>query len=491
MRTTPDYDTIREMSKVESQTDDAKKLALRCKTLELQLRQSVSKKDHHEVTTKLERQIDVLERDLDRARAENQKTIALNKQIAGVEGLITSLTKTANAQGKTLDFIEEEASTRGKAQTSQGKVLDVIAAKLAQGTIPSHVHLQALSKIRDLEEDKRNMVRRFEYNSLEARCGELSRQVSTMVPASDYAALKDRLDDVTKQMANMVPASDYSSLKHQAEELEGAVSSMVPREQLVSSESRVTELEARLAEHVPQTIYDELVSKVVSLAEAITGGAIQPDETRAEPQAEAAEPEATTQAVAEVEATAEAISQPIPDAPEASPEVQVTVTEPSPEVEASIPAEPAAPVIAESPVPVPEIREIQSNLAEINSQSLEAKGADVVPAAQVTEPKAFAFSGTDIVVSTGAEFLQAIANVPADVLESHVRSGDIENWFATTLADESTADAFRKIREFGATGEDLRIQAASAAAKYVVATTPTQTVDDSIDEAVEEPPTTN
>src|SRR5579859_7420997 len=125
------------MSRVESQIDDAKQLALRCKTLEMQLRQSVSKKEHHEVTSKLEKQIDSLERDLDRARSDNQKTIALNKQIAGLEGLISSLIKTANAQGKTLDSMEEEASTRGKAQSAQGKILD----KLAQGTVPSSVHM--------------------------------------------------------------------------------------------------------------------------------------------------------------------------------------------------------------------------------------------------------------------------------------------------------------------------------------------------------------
>ena len=118
------------MSKVESQIDDAKKLALRCKTLEVQLRQSVSKKDHHEITSKLEKQIDSLERDLDRTRTDNQKTIALNKQIAGVESLISSLIKTANTQGKTLDSIEDEASTRGKALNVQGKALDAIATKI-------------------------------------------------------------------------------------------------------------------------------------------------------------------------------------------------------------------------------------------------------------------------------------------------------------------------------------------------------------------------
>ena len=81
------YQSDHVMSKVETQISDvkngdAKKLALRCKTLEVQLRQSVSKKDHHEVTSKLEHQIDILERDLDRARSENQKTIAVTKQIA-------------------------------------------------------------------------------------------------------------------------------------------------------------------------------------------------------------------------------------------------------------------------------------------------------------------------------------------------------------------------------------------------------------------------
>src|SRR5450759_1682555 len=249
------------MSKVEGQIDDAKKLALRCKTLELQLRHTISKKEHHEVTSKLEKQIDALERDLDRARAENQKTIALNKQIAGVEGLVSSVIKTANAQGKTLDLIEEEASTRAKSMSAQGKALDALAAKLAQGTVPSNVHLQALSKIRDLEEDKRGMVRRFDYNSLEARFGELSRQLGTMVPSADYSSLKEKFDDVTKQIGSMVPASDYSALKQRVEELEGMVSSMVPRERLASSEARVTELETRLAEHVPQSVYDELVFK--------------------------------------------------------------------------------------------------------------------------------------------------------------------------------------------------------------------------------------
>ncbi len=461
------------MSKVESQIDDAKKLALRCKTLEVQLRQSVSKKDHHEVTSKLERQIDSLERDLDRARAEHQKTIALNKQIAGVEGLISSLIKTANAQGKTLDFIEDEASTRGKALSAQGKILDNLAAKMAQGTVPSNVHLQSLSKIRDLEEDKRGMVRRFDYNSLEARCAELSRQLGTMVPSSDYSSLKEKFDDVTKQVENMVPASDYSALKQKVEELEGTVSSMVPREQLVSSDARVRELETRLAEHVPQSIYDELVSKVVSLAEAVTGGAIQPDDTRAEALAEVIEPEQ----VAEPASIAEPIVEPsveisVPEV--AAPQVEAMVPEaaaPEPLVEASAPAEPdapAAPAAPETPDSVPEVREIQSQLAELNTQAQEAKGADVITSVPLAEPPTFTFSGTDIVVKTGAEFAQAIGKLPASILETDVKSGGLEKWFAGSLADQATAESLGKVREGGAVGEELRSQVASSVAKYSI-----------------------
>jgi hypothetical protein len=337
------------MSKVETQVDDPKKLALRCKTLELQLRQSVSKKEHHEITSKLEKQIDSLERDLDRARTDNQKTIAINKQIAGVEGLIESLIKTANAQGKALDFIEEEASTRGKVQTAQGKVLD----KLATGTVPSSVYLQALNKVRDLEEDKRGMVRRFDYNSLETRFQELSRQLSTMVPASEYASLKERFDEATKQMADMVPSSDYAALKLKVEELEGAIYTMVPREQFVSSEMRVKELEARLAEHVPQSVYDELVSRVVSLAEAVTGGAVQPEEAKAEPQSEAVPQTGAEPQVEVIEASPEPLvevpAEPQPEAVEAvAAELTAqTSAEPQPEVEA-VAQEPPAQIAAEA-----------------------------------------------------------------------------------------------------------------------------------------------
>jgi uncharacterized coiled-coil DUF342 family protein len=549
------------MSKVEeavTPTADARKLALRCKTLELQLRQSVSKKEHHEVTSKLERQIDDLEKELRRAKEENQKTLALNKQISGVETLISSLIKAANAQAKALDSIEEDGTARGKALNAQGKALDALAGKMTQGTVPSQIYLQSLAKIRELEEDKRGMVRRFEYNSLENRCEELSRRLGTMVPSSDYAALKERLDEASAQIGNMVPASNHAALRQRLEELEGVISTMVPREQLVASETRVSELEARLAEHVPQTVYYDLVSKVVALAEAVTGGgeqeAVRPErlETTEPPMSaaptipqmasmEAAEasvapipaatvPEAAAAEAEVVEAApapepAEATSEATPEpqvgpaiidegeaqsSPSPSPVPEVTAPEAqtaegqgaeegaAAEAGQAPPAEPEATSLGTSvehlSEPVSEVREIQSQLAELNSKAQEtndtviavattaetrgeretvppttaaAETAETTNSTPTTAP-AFTFSGTDIVVvRTGQELAQAIGKLPTDVLETDIKSSDVERWVASSLCDDSTADSLRRIRERGVVGEDLRSQVLSiTVAKY-------------------------
>ncbi|MBI3023812.1 MAG: hypothetical protein HYY68_08865, partial [Thaumarchaeota archaeon] len=115
---------------------------------------------------------------------------------------------------------------------------------------------------------------------------------------------------------------------------------------------------------------------------------------------------------------------------------------------------------------VPEIREIQSQLAEISSHSNEGPQGNVGQSAPDSEPVAFRFSNTEVVATTGYEFLQALENVPTSVLESHVQNGDFEKWFAEVLSDESTAESFRRIREGGFSGEELRSQVASSVARY-------------------------
>lgn len=406
------------MSKVESNSNEAKKLALRCKTLEAQLRQSIPKKEHNEVVSKLERENSYLEKDLDRTKAELQKTTVLNKQLSAVADQIT-------VQNKTM--------------TAQGRVIDSLFTKVSQGTVPASIHLQSLSKVRELEEQIRGMVSKTEYNSVERRCEELSGRLNTMVAVSEYSSLKQRFEELSRQINNTVPASEYSSIQQRCEELENTISSMVPKEQLSSAEATVRELEARLAQHVPQNVYDELVSKIVSLAEDITGGAPSPEE--AEPNGEGPITPVEQAANESIDATQQRT------VPEAA-ELAVSSTAPT------------------GDNTVPEIREIQSQLAEISSHSNEGPQGNIGQSAPDSEPVAFRFSNTEVVATTGYEFLQALENVPTSVLESHVQNGDFEKWFAEVLADESTAESFRRIREGGFSGEELRSQVASSVARY-------------------------
>ncbi|MBI3022280.1 MAG: hypothetical protein HYY68_00970, partial [Thaumarchaeota archaeon] len=212
------------MSKVESNSNEAKKLALRCKTLEAQLRQSIPKKEHNEVVSKLERENNYLEKDLDRAKAELQKTTALNKQLSAIADQIT-------VQNKTM--------------TGQGRIVDALLTKVSQGTVPASIHLQSLSKVKELEEQIRGMVSKTEYNSVERRCEELSGRLNTMVAVTEYSSLKQRFEELSRQFNNTVPASEYASVKNRCEELENTISSMVPKEQLSSAEATARELEAR------------------------------------------------------------------------------------------------------------------------------------------------------------------------------------------------------------------------------------------------------
>ena len=164
------------MSKVENTVEDAKKLAQRCKALEAQLRQTVTKKEHHQIVlefedkmTGLEKTIAVQERkiadqekDLGRTRAELQKTTAINAQLAAV--------------GSRMDVLN-------KAIDTQGRTVDSLVNRISQGTIPSAVHQQSLAKISDLEARIGGMVSKSEYSALQRRYDEATRQIDSMVPS--------------------------------------------------------------------------------------------------------------------------------------------------------------------------------------------------------------------------------------------------------------------------------------------------------------------
>jgi len=303
-----------------------RKLALRYKTLEAQLRQTIPKRDHHETVTKLERQVDGLEKELDRAKADLEKYNSFGKQIGG---------------------ISDSMVTQTKATASLNRALESLSYRMSQGSVPASVHSQALARVRDLEEQNRGLVSRAEYDSLNRRCEDLRKQVDGMVSAGEYGMLKQRTDELAKQIGVMVPGSEYAAIKQRCEELENTMSSMVPRAQLESSDARIKELEARLAEQVPQAVYDELVGKVVALAEEVTGGSRS-----------AEEPAAQTESVEETPINVEPFSDiQEPTGPDFS--------EPTPQFE------PAETEFTDGTTQ-PEISEVQTQLAEISSTQNEA-----------------------------------------------------------------------------------------------------------------------
>ena len=355
------------VSKTEDSADDAKKLAQRCKALEAQLRQTITKKEHHEIvlefedkTTRMEktiasqdRRIAEQDKELMRTKAELQRTTALGKQFAEVAEKIAALNRSVDSQGRTVDSL---------------------VTKISQGTVPAVVHQQSISKINDLEE-----------------------RISGMLSRSEYASLQARYDEATKRVSNMVPSSEYEALKEKVRELESTISSTVPREQFESSEAKAKELEARLAEHVPQSTYDELVSRVVQLAAEVTGGQPFAEEQTAAAQVEPTQPE-----------------QPSPD--EQGPGGQPAVPEnPTPiqfEAKAeTVPAEPSA-----GSDESPEIREIGSQLAEIEADAItEAKTVDIAP---VEEIPAQAPPAEEPEVEAKPELAPPIRSSPAETGDS-------------------------------------------------------------------------
>jgi chromosome segregation ATPase len=330
------------MSKTESTAEDAKKLAQRCKALEAQLRQTITKKEHHEIVLEFEDKMTDMEKtiagqekktaeqekELTRMKADLQKTTALNTQLTEVGGRIEVLNKTIDAQGRTVDSL---------------------VSRISQGTVPSAVHQQSLSKINDLEA-----------------------RISGMVSKSEYGALQRRYDEATRQINSMVPSSENDALEESLQELKNTISTMVPKEQFDSSEAEVRELKAKLAEHVPQSTYDELVSKVVQLAEEVTGG-----------QVAAVEPEAAV-SVESPEAEKPAPAEQGPDRQPSIPADPVDVPE---EVKAeTAPDQPQQETSPTGGDESNEVREVASQLAEIKTDAL-AEQTDSGPEGGNPEPE--------------------------------------------------------------------------------------------------------
>ncbi len=107
-----------------------------------------------------------------------------------------------------------------------------------------------------------------------------------------------------------------------------------------------------------------------------------------------------------------------------------------------------------------EIREVQSQLAEINAAA-ETGETSLSPAPEVVVveyEKGFKFSNSEFCARSGLEFMEDLEKVDATVVELHCRNGDFERWFKEVLADESSVESIRSVRESNLSGDEMRAQ---------------------------------
>jgi len=217
------------MSKTENKetiSGDTKKLLLRLKTVEAQLKQSISKKEHEEIVANLHANIERLNSELEKTKEELARISDFDEKLKGLNDNINNQTKTLSQLSKTIE---------------------ALAKRINDGTVPMNVHQQALSKQREYEE-----------------------RISQMIPKEEYMSLQRRYEETLEKVNAMVPKTEYESLQTKISELEEKLTGMVPREDLYASEQRVRQLETKLANYVPRSDYEELAAKIVALAEEAT-----------------------------------------------------------------------------------------------------------------------------------------------------------------------------------------------------------------------------
>jgi hypothetical protein len=121
--------------------------------------------------------------------------------------------------------------------------------------------------------------------------------------------------------------------------------------------------------------------------------------------------------------------------------------------------EPVA-AVQSAPTEPSEIREVQSQLADINAAA--DTGETTFTTAQspliVEFERGFKFTATEFCARSGLEFIEDLEKVDLAVIEQHCRNGDFERWFKEVLADESTVEGIRSIRESNLSGTDMKTQ---------------------------------
>ncbi len=217
-------------------TNEVRRLVLTCRHLQAELEQSIPKKTHQEIVTKMQETVDRQSSELKRTSAELEKAEALSSGMNALEGYLT---------------------TQGKDISSQREILQTLSAKLSENSVPQQVYAQTIAQNQELEEKTQRALeaKNVELNSLEMKNRELLERIAQMVPRSEYLAIQSHLTD-------WIPR-----IKHE-EEVQKLRAQTVPREQYDRIESRLNELEGQLENSVPKSEFERLMKEITSITNA-------------------------------------------------------------------------------------------------------------------------------------------------------------------------------------------------------------------------------
>lgn len=390
------------MSRAEEITSEVRRLVLTCRAMETQLQQSLPKKTHQEVVTKMQGSIDSLNEEVNRLRSELQNTKTLNESISGLGSTLTSSSETISSLAQTVANLNQLIE-------AQKTTIQELSTRLSQNTVPSQLYDQTITKLGEMQSKMESMVDKSEMVSLQTKVNEQTDVMKSMVPRGEYLALQ-------AQFANFVPKDTFDALQK-------TLNQYVPREQLIASETRLHELESKLESYVPRADYEELTARIGLLtkeASSLGVEVVPPMEEMGNTQ---------TEMVAPVVASGDSI--------------------PTKEQSAD-----KSLVPPRAGTPESEITEIQAQMSEIKGS--EDSGITSIPEKPVKATQGFVFENTTFCATSGLEFLKDLERAPIESIQNHMKSGDFERWFKDVLADDSSAQALRTIREGNSVGDELR-----------------------------------
>ncbi len=203
-------------NRAEEITSEVRKLVLTCRKLQAQLDQSIPKKEHEQVVSKLQEKIDLINLQLKQTKADYEKNASLSEALANLSKQLS----TQNGQISSLFQIDKE-----------------ISSKLGDTTVPRMVYEETLSQVQELKASIQQMVERnkVEIAQLEEKKdAEFKEKISTMVPREEYTAIQSEL-------TNTVPKSKH---EEEVQRISAEVDSR--EEQLKHAEARISELERLL-----------------------------------------------------------------------------------------------------------------------------------------------------------------------------------------------------------------------------------------------------